>query len=321
IDILSKKVVHGAFQDSNERFDAPKCHPKTRIVILKKILDWAEAMDKSSRIMWMYGPAGSGKSAIAQTTAETFDGRRLAATFFFSRKSADRSSAKHLLTTIAYQMAISIPGMRSLVEQVVENDHSVFSRSLETQFRRLVINPFMEAMSRRQETMNSHLIIIDGLDECRDALVQGAIIKLFASFFTQYETLPLTLLIASRPERQIRDVFNIEDVNRISLRLVLDDTYNPDSDIKEYLQSKFSEIKQIHPLKQHIDPKWPSENIISQLVRKSSGQFIYASTAIKFISSLKYRPSERLDIILGNKQAGDETPFAHLDSLYMYTLA
>jgi len=63
-DILHRATATAAFHNSKERFDPPKCHPKTRIAVLDKIMRWIKwEGDLESFIMWVYGPAGAGKSA------------------------------------------------------------------------------------------------------------------------------------------------------------------------------------------------------------------------------------------------------------------
>ncbi|KAG6825915.1 hypothetical protein H0H92_001870 [Tricholoma furcatifolium] len=70
--------------NSIQRFPPPKCHPGTRKEILEKITEWvnqgisAEEPTRD-RVLWVHGPAGSGKSAIAQTLAEQCEGKSLAA--------------------------------------------------------------------------------------------------------------------------------------------------------------------------------------------------------------------------------------------------
>ena len=58
------------------------------------------------------------------------------------------------------------------------------------------------------------------------------------------------------------------------------------------------------------------EDVIDKLVAKASGQFIYASTVNGFVSSMRHKPSERLDMLLGHLNAGNLKPFEQLDSLY-----
>ena len=127
---------------------------------------------------------------------------------------------------------------------------------------------------------------------------------------------PFALIIASRPEHHIRRAFDLGDLNRCSSRLSLDNSYNPDSDIKKFLFDKFSDIRDLHPFKAYLPESWPTQEVIDKLVAKASGQFIYASTVDRFISSIRHNPAERLDILLGNLDGGRLKPFEQLDSLY-----
>ncbi|KAF5323178.1 hypothetical protein D9619_013733 [Psilocybe cf. subviscida] len=63
--------------NSGERFDAPTCHEETRIALQEDLLGWADELvnDLNNLVTWLYGPAGSGKSAIAQTVAQKLHAR------------------------------------------------------------------------------------------------------------------------------------------------------------------------------------------------------------------------------------------------------
>ncbi|KDR76677.1 hypothetical protein GALMADRAFT_21178, partial [Galerina marginata CBS 339.88] len=71
--------------NSSERFDPPKCYPNTRLAVLAKLMDWIIGkVGWEGYFMWLYGPAGAGKSAIAQTIAEMCQSNNtLLASFFF----------------------------------------------------------------------------------------------------------------------------------------------------------------------------------------------------------------------------------------------
>ena len=77
----------GAAHNSLERqrLDAPKCHPNTRVAIIKRLLSWIKGeIDLDALILWLYGAARAGKSAIAQALAEICEKDRfLLAIFFF----------------------------------------------------------------------------------------------------------------------------------------------------------------------------------------------------------------------------------------------
>ena len=91
-----------------------------------------------------------------------------------------------------------------------------------------------------------------------------------------------------------------------------------DKDIQLFLTDKFQEIKSTHRLRAYIPPEWPLPVVLEQLVYKSSGQFIYASTVIRYASSIRYKPTDRLDIILGICPPQKVLPFAELDALYTH---
>jgi len=73
-------------------------------------------------------------------------------------------------------------------------------------------------------------------------------------------------------------------------------------------------------MKRHLDHSWPSDDVLESLVKKSSGQFIYASTVVKYISSIRHQPADRLNIILGIRPPRHvrEMPFGELDALYTH---
>jgi hypothetical protein len=65
---------------------------------------------------------------------------------------------------------------------------------------------------------------------------------------------------------------------------------------------------------------WPAAEVISELVMKSSGYFFYASTVVKFVDDKDFRPTERLQIIMGISEPGSESPFSALDQMYIQIL-
>ena len=140
--------------DSKERCDAPKCHKDTREAIIKDITSWVSDEYKSSLILWISAPAGSGKSAILQTIAELFHtSKELVASFFFSRTAPQRQTETHLVATIAMQLANSIPSTKPFIEEVVLNDLSIFDKMLPVQMELLIVQPLIRASLRENATL------------------------------------------------------------------------------------------------------------------------------------------------------------------------
>ncbi len=107
---LFEYMAPGAIHDSADRRDAPKCHPRTREAVIHDVLKWAWNSSSIRLLMWIYGPAGAGKSAIMQTIAEICqETGTLGASFFFLRGADRRNIADHLVATLAYQLARRVP--------------------------------------------------------------------------------------------------------------------------------------------------------------------------------------------------------------------
>ena len=288
-------------------------------------MDWIGDIDRQTRFLWLYGPAGAGKSAIEQTIAELcYEMNFLAASFFFSRSIGGRNEKTFLITTIVGQLIVSIPEIREHVGNALYNDPSLPTRSLEAQMDALIVKPLEAAASSCTggvDFMNPRpkVIVLDGLDECGDPESQRYILKVLLNSVSNH-SIPFSFILASRPEQHIREAFDGKLLSSLTTRLVLDDKYQPDDDIRTFLQFKFQDIKDRHPSCGHLAATWPSDKDIERIVQKSSGQFIYASTVIKFIDSHRHWPPDRLNIIFGISPRGKTTPFAEMDSLYLHIL-
>jgi hypothetical protein len=332
LKVLYDNIAAGAMHNSKERYDSPKCHPDTRKAVLSDITSWISDHSKKTCILWLSAPAGSGKSAILQQIAENFyNSGGLSASFFFSRTATKRNRETFLIATLASQLATSIPATKPLIEGAIERDPSIFDRVLSEQIVRLVVYPLVYASLHPESGPPwPTLLVIDGLDECNGGerqaemlrILRMALLKLKSSLPTLY------LLIASRPEPAIVAVFNNE-LSDITHRLVLDDSYHPDRDIAVFLRSSFADIfRRRHarfPSMSSLPQPWPPYHIISFLVRKSSGQFIFAATVIRFIDVDRKIPTAQLQLILDICGSVDSSnfatnPFALLDELYGHVL-
>ncbi|KDR67110.1 hypothetical protein GALMADRAFT_80072 [Galerina marginata CBS 339.88] len=315
-----------AFHNSNDVYDPPKCHPNTRVAVLDKIMNWIRGLDPETRdalIIWLNGPAGSGKSAIDRSIAERcYEEGILVASYFFARSDPTRNHGRSLIATIAYQASTRFPDIRDEIIRAVDRDPFVFTHTLEAQILALIITPLRELIDTGYFNTpdSARIVIIDGLDECCDRTSQVKILTAISTSLRLHR-LPLVFLIASRSEHDIRHSFDIGYLKEITTRITLNDDYLPSDDIHLFLQDKFAEVKDTHPFKGHIPPTWPSPEVLESLVNKSSGQFVYASTVVKFISSSRHRPHLQLDIVLGLHPAGRDMPFAELDALYRHILS
>ncbi|TEB38153.1 hypothetical protein FA13DRAFT_1725792 [Coprinellus micaceus] len=338
-DILYGNSVPGATHDSSERSDAPKCQPETRTAVQEEIVSWITTGDddaQPSKILWLTGPAGSGKTAIAGSLAEICEERDLlAASFFISSfaGSPARRSKRGVVGTLAYQLS-QIDGYGPLREEIlaaIETHPAIFDKHLKSQLDAIVLRPLREVGNSHGQLLTSRrVIIVDGLDEILTDKAQGLNPDSLrqANEDDQIEVLstllhaandpnfPFRIIVSSRPERVIRQFFSAE-AKPISRELFLDEKYSPDSDITLFLQANFSELRRRYTL----PPSWPGSGVVSTLVRNASGQFIYAATIVRFLRSGTIPPHVRMRFV-STLQCDDKDadPFASLDALYHHIL-
>ncbi|KAF8203551.1 hypothetical protein K438DRAFT_1820375 [Mycena galopus ATCC 62051] len=312
LDKLHRAAASDASHDAGERFPPPRCHPATRTDILAKLHDWALKDDPKSRILWLHGPAGAGKSAVAQTLCQNLEAEgHLGATFFFKRGHSSRGHATKLFPTIAYHLANILPKFKTAVLMCMDNEPAVLDKSLSIQLERLVMVPLQGLIPKR--TM---VIVIDGLDECEGENVQQEIIELVGKAVTQLHC-PLRFLIASRLESHISQIFRQPSFDDLHHKFNIHQSFE---DIRTYLDSEFTRIHRDHETMANFAGPWPSQTDVEHLVNKSSGYFIYAATIIKFVDDPDFRPTKRLDIVMGIAEPENGSPFSVLDQLYVQIL-
>ena len=107
-------------------------HPKTRRAITQQITDWIDDPSPESRILWLRGPAGVGKTAVARTVCETLNEQdRLAGDFFFCRVGGISKAN----TLFACQLAIAAADICQKIQEAFEVDPTVIYKAIEVQLQ------------------------------------------------------------------------------------------------------------------------------------------------------------------------------------------
>ena len=195
----------------------------------------------------------------------------------------------------------------------MELNPTLHTKSMDVQLQSLIIDAFQHLSPLPHRP---YLVIIDGLDECHDKATQQLILRLLCETITAHK-LPLRFLIGSRPESHIRDTFDQESLYTVTRRVILDETFDPGRDIKVFLQDGFAKICAKNSILSHVEQPWPKEGIIDLLVQRSSGQFIYAATVLKFVDTEFCNPTKQLALVL----KPDSKAFSDLDQLYTQILS
>ena len=294
----------------HQHSDRQSCLTGTREAILDKIESWTKDFD-GSPVFWLNGLAGTGKSTIAQSTAEhLFADGQLGASFFCSRDFKDRSDLRFIFPTLSFQLAYKYPNFRSVLIPLLQSDPDIEYEPLHSQMERLIVDPL-------KRTQISTVIIIDALDECIDDEPQSAILSVMGRLVEQIPK--VKFFITGRPEPRIQSGFRLKLLRPLTKIFVLHTVEHSvvNADIRRFFKTRLSELAQQHQL-----TGWPSDDHVDLLCERAAGLFVYAVATVKFLGHKVCPPKQQLNVIItlpecttyeGGTQFKSNTT---LDSLY-----
>ncbi|KAK6224844.1 vegetative incompatibility protein HET-E-1 [Colletotrichum tabaci] len=313
LDVANLPFAKGAAFDDYDNELEPRCHPETRMDLLRQVASWADTPEGKC-VFWLCGPAGAGKSTISQTVAHTFAERnQLGASFFFNKTRDGRNTANLFVTTIARQLARRVPKLRDLILAAIQKDPDLPSKALRAQFSSLVLEP-LKSFEPEGLLVPTLVLVVDALDECEAGNLTGAdtrcersrmIVNILASM-ASIKGFNMRVFLTSRPEVPIRLGFRDEIPRDSHQSLALHNI--PESiikhDIRVFLESQLEEIRSSYQIPQ----EWPGENAIMRLVEISTPLFIYAATICKFINdpSRRFSPRAQLEEFMERSQGATE---------------
>ena len=300
-----------------------RCDPGTRLEVIAQIGQWLDGhvVDKRAVVCWLNGPAGYGKSALAQTIAEGYAAEgRLLASFFFLRGAGERSHISRLIPTLAHQISLSVPGAKLSIERALEDEPALLRStvSLAHRLRRLVLEPIHLNTSRIHSSgdvspfLKKQIVVIDALDECDDKTAMGDFIDVLLSISSEGTHLPFRILLTSRVEEHIRKKFDSSEAQFLH-HLELQN-FDACLDIQAYFQRGFDRIyDQNWRIMQRIPKPWPSAEDLTALLHKAGSSFAFATTLIQCVGG-DPMPHRALQQLLALEVNG-------LDSLYEQVLS
>lgn len=321
LDALHRLVAPNAILNAGGRADEVRCHPGTReevIGLIERSMDpvWNGS---TPRMLWLSGPAGAGKSAIMQTLAERCDKRGVPhANFFFFRADSSRSDATALVPTLLHQIIQLYPSAGKIVAAALASNPLLFQMGLPEQFEMLMRLPttgFRHSLSKHRPIV----LLIDGLDECETTTnrAQEQILHALDTLLSRKGEF-FRVVVTSRVEPQIEMTF--KHLRSQVDSIFLDDRYLPEKDIRLVVIAEFDSIKSSHSLAHTLPADWPSDSDIDGIVKKSSGQFIFAATVMRFIAFSSASPILSLRKVQGIIPPVKNSPFAYIDAIYTYIL-
>lgn len=285
------------------------CEEGTRTSILQDAKEWAGGVEPGlPQVLWLHGPAGSGKSTVASTLATCFfKGATLGGKFMFSR--ADGIvNAGLLFPTLARQLAQHDWQFKVQLGNSIKTNPKHFGTApIAEQFEYLMRQPLLKLPPSRSVIV----IVLDALDECdrRDDVE-----KIFSLLVDNIHLFPfLRVFVTSRCEDYIgrtahrqQHKIRIIDINRTS---AIDD-------IRLYLRKRLFDFTSDGQDVEGMG-SWPSSEDLETLVQRSNNLFVYAATAVRFIMEGDGGdPQKNLPRLLQDRNAGQSAIFSSLDHMY-----
>ncbi|KAH9916669.1 hypothetical protein B0H21DRAFT_816167, partial [Amylocystis lapponica] len=260
-----------------DAFHRKECLLGTRQEVIASILDQLLNMESDQRILWMHGPAGSGKSTIATTIANHFVAHHRSGAFvFFDRSRAEASRPAKVIRTIAYNLGCHDLYVQTALVKAVNDEGNIDSIQPSVQFSKLLTEPLHSAQSKHT-SLGPIIIVIDALDECGTADERKTLLQLLSGDIVE---LPPNyhFFITSRPEHDIVKHFSQnEHIKEMTLDITLQDNQK---DVQIFLEQSMSQIQKNRP---YLPSGWPDNTTMQMLLNRAAGLFIWASTAVTFI--------------------------------------
>lgn len=222
--------------------------------LMKELEKWRINPDRSSRLFWIMGDPGVGKSAFAANFAH-FGRDKIIAVQFCEWDKNDHRNAGRVFRSIAFQLATRLPDYRKLLLTLPEID-KLDNKSAAEIFDYLLGNPLQSVIDGGQER---YLILIDALDEASE----GERNPLVETLARHVPRLPkwLGMVVTSRPESSVTSPL-------LGLNPYILDTSSEENknDIRDYLHRELESL---------LEGRNDSGQIIGHILEKSEGVFLY----------------------------------------------
>jgi len=256
--------------------------------LFKKIDDFLNQSEKQTLIIT--GEPGIGKSAISAKLIELYD---VSAYHFFDALSLITLSPSKFIENLYFQLCKSIPGFsEAIVDQLlqininqnIEQNYGYAAAVIIKEFNidniidkysKLIVEP-IKSLDTKNKTSNKILIIIDGLDNLFIDSSNNDFTIIDILKRSKNDLQNVYLILTSRFEKEVLRNFN-------EYILIEADTYENQSDIKEYIRNRVTRENSISVFlsKENIG----YERIVNEVSQASKGNFLYCVSVLNNLSN------------------------------------
>ncbi|OPY27386.1 MAG: hypothetical protein A4E28_02034 [Methanocella sp. PtaU1.Bin125] len=221
-----------------------------------RICDWLDD-PAAPRALWLTGPPGSGKSAIAAWFA--YNRPEVLALHICSAEDTQRSDPGKFILSIAYQLATQLPGLQPYYG-TLSIEEMARSMSPAVLFDQLIVRPLREQVTHSGK--RPALLVVDEAD---GAALATDLPGLLASEFEQ--TPPwLRLLIAGRAAPRLE-----ASIRCLAPAIVDLAQFDATGDVKTYAYGRIA---------RHYGPGSATDAAVERVAADSEGNMLYAGCAV-----------------------------------------
>ncbi len=215
-----------------------------------------------SRILWLKGRPGTGKSVAAGHAIRYLQAGNLDCHFyFFKHDEKEKSTAARLLRSLAFQMAESCLDVRHAIVAMIDDDEKLNKEDHHMIWNRLFLGRIFKT-----ESLPRQFWVVDALDECSSKWLATLV-----TMFSQLDLcLPIRIMITSRPGSQLERLWAQAKTPLFEITSGQDGSMR---DIELYLRDKCL----------HMGTSPAYQDLVSEILSKSNGIFLWASLTISRI--------------------------------------
>ncbi|KAF8991257.1 WD40 repeat-like protein [Hymenopellis radicata] len=251
------------------------CTSGTRVEILDKIMSWAQADDADSpSVFWLTGLAGTGKTTIAYTICRhLYDEKRLPVSSFFCSRQLNSRDSRLIIPTICRNLAELFRSYANELVPILQRDSVLPQARIPEQIDGLLARPWSASLPGR-DGLPVPVVVIDALDESNNGV---EFLKNLFRVVGDKHLSGIKFLVTSRVEPEIVKLFDSNQLLSDAVRLHEVPKVGVQADIAKFLAEQLPDV---------------DTNERTQLTLRADGLFIFAATAVRFISPPDYPLSQ-----------------------------
>ncbi|RMJ29028.1 WD40 [Aspergillus sp. HF37] len=226
-------------------------------------LSWSNFAAHSPRVLWLHGPAASGKSVLAASVIGKLRQMRLNCSYFFFKYGDEtKSQLSACLRSLAYQMASTDARIRATLAEMQEDDMKFDYENERIIWRKILSGAFDGGLSE-------HYWVIDALDECANPapFIDLMLAKLDKST-------PLRVLVISRETSDLRNQFLTLGVHECQSEAIA--TTDTLADIEALVSTKTPSL---------VVEDQVRGALVNEILRKSKGSFLWTALVLNELST------------------------------------